>query len=63
MEEILRLVPKSFSFYQFDNPMNPLAHYKTTGPEIWENTNGNVDILVAGSGTGGTVSGTGKFLK
>ena len=62
-EELAREIPGSIIAGQFDNPANPQAHYKMTGPEIWEDTDGEVDILVATFGTGGTVSGTGRFLK
>jgi len=61
--ELLAETENSVVLGQGGNPNNPLAHYKTTGPEIWEDTEGKVDIFVAASGTGGTVSGTGKFLK
>ncbi len=62
-DELQKEIEGSIIAGQFVNPANPRAHYETTGPEIWEATEGSVDVLVSGVGTGGTVSGTGKYLK
>ena len=62
-EELAKEIPSSFIPGQFTNPSNPEAHYETTGPEIWRDTDGKVDMLIAGIGTGGTISGTGRYLR
>ena len=62
-KELIKEIPSSFMPEQFSNPANPQAHYETTGPEIWQDLDGQVEFFVAGVGTGGTISGTGKYLK
>jgi len=62
-ERILQSTPKAFMPHQFKNPANPDIHFRTTGPEVWEQTEGRIDVLVAGVGTGGTISGVSRFIK
>ena len=62
-DRLAREIPGAFRPNQFENPNNPLAHYSSTGPEIWEDSKGRVEVLVAGMGTGGTISGTARYLK
>ncbi len=61
--ELTRALPRAITLGQFDNPANPEAHYRTTAPELWRDADGDIDVFVAGVGTGGTISGVGKYLK
>lgn len=62
-QQLVQQIPGAFLAGQFTNPANPQAHFETTGPEIWQDTEGHVDVFVAGVGTGGTITGVGRYLK